>query len=271
MPSIGETLREARIRQRLDVADVEERTKIRAKYLRALENDEFDRLPGSTFVRSFLRTYAEVLGLDPYLLIEEYRLHHEPRDELEPHAFAAPEPRRGRDRRYGGPPRPGMLVVMGIVGLLAFLLILGLTGGDDEPEEAREQAATETERAQAERERRAERRRRRRRAAGAVAVQVTPVEPTYLCVDKGLGTPVAFEGIIAQAETFRGKRVRINLGKPSAQIRVNGRPFRVEPTPNPVGFEFAASGRKEIPPGQRPCAAPRPGAPPATPPPAPPP
>src|SRR3954463_11305325 len=72
MPSIGETLREARMRQRLDIADVEQRTKIRAKYLRALENEEFGMLPGPTFVKTFLRTYSEMLGLDAHMLVEEY-------------------------------------------------------------------------------------------------------------------------------------------------------------------------------------------------------
>src|SRR3954466_11001414 len=80
---IGDSLREARMRQRLDIADVEARTKIRAKYLRALENEEFGMLPGSTFVRTFLRTYAELLGLDPQLLVEEYRTNYEPRDDLD--------------------------------------------------------------------------------------------------------------------------------------------------------------------------------------------
>ena len=71
------------MRQRLDIADVEARTKIRAKYLRALENEEFGMLPGPTFVKTFLRTYAEVLGLDPHRLVDQYRASHEPRDELE--------------------------------------------------------------------------------------------------------------------------------------------------------------------------------------------
>ena len=64
------------MRQRLDIADVEMRTKIRAKYLRALENEEFGMLPGPTFVKTFLRTYAEMLGLDPHVLVEEYRAHY---------------------------------------------------------------------------------------------------------------------------------------------------------------------------------------------------
>ena len=101
MASIGETLREARMRQQLDIADVEVRTKIRAKYLRALENEEFGMLPGPTFVKTFLRTYAEALGLDPYRLVEEYRAYYERREEAEPVQTLAP-PRGGAQR----PPPP---------------------------------------------------------------------------------------------------------------------------------------------------------------------
>src|SRR4249919_2945150 len=77
MPEIGATLREARMRARIDVSEIEAQTKIRAKYLRALENEEWSLLPGPTFVKSFLRTYATALGLDGKALVEEYRLHHE--------------------------------------------------------------------------------------------------------------------------------------------------------------------------------------------------
>ncbi len=69
------------MRLKLDISEVEERTKIRAKYLRALENEEWDLLPGPTFVRTFLRTYAEQVGVDPHLLVEEYRASHEPRSD----------------------------------------------------------------------------------------------------------------------------------------------------------------------------------------------
>ena len=65
------------MRQNLDIADVERRTKIRAKYLRALENEEWGLLPGPTFVITFLRTYAEYLEIDPRLLVEEYRRRYE--------------------------------------------------------------------------------------------------------------------------------------------------------------------------------------------------
>jgi cytoskeleton protein RodZ len=259
MPSIGDTLREARMRRGLDVADVEEQTKIRAKYLRALENEEFGSLPGPTFVRSFLRTYAEVLGLDPHVLTEEYRLHHEPRDEFEPQAIAAPDPRPRRERRYpggGGGPGRGTLVAAGVVALLAFLLILGLTGGDDDGDDGERAAETgersEREQQRADRER--ERRERRRSAPRGVALRVIPSEPVYACLDKGPGTDVIFEGILESPRLFRGKRVRINLGKTSARLRVNGREVRFERGAQPVGFDFSGTRPKPLPLGQRPCA-----------------
>src|SRR5437764_13056903 len=135
MPEIGESLREARMRARIDVSEIEGKTKIRAKYLRALENEEWGLLPGPTFVKSFLRTYAEALGLDGKALVEEYRLHHESPGEpqLEP---ISPAPRRDRRpgiARGGGGGRPSRayLVLVGFVGLLIVLLIVALldTGG----------------------------------------------------------------------------------------------------------------------------------------------
>src|ERR1700759_324738 len=115
------------MRQQLDITDVERATKIRAKYLRALENEDFGMLPGPTFVKSFLRTYAEFLGLDPHLLVEEYRVRHDPRDESELTPFArAPA---GRQRRPP-PRRPSWLPAVLVVGaIVAVLLVLGLTGG----------------------------------------------------------------------------------------------------------------------------------------------
>ena len=112
------------MRQRLDIADVEARTKIRAKYLRALENEEFGMLPGPTFVKTFLRTYAEVLGLDPQLLVEEYRAAYEPRDESRaaPAARARTGVRRDRRRPTGGPPRgPWLLIALAVVVVIGGL------------------------------------------------------------------------------------------------------------------------------------------------------
>ena len=72
MFEIGNSLREARIRQSLDFPELEQATKIRGKYLRALEQEEFEQLPGPTYVKGFLRSYAEYLGLDGQLYVDEY-------------------------------------------------------------------------------------------------------------------------------------------------------------------------------------------------------
>src|ERR671920_27772 len=104
MPEIGDQLRETRMRNRIDITEVEQATKIRAKYLRAIENEEWDLLPGPTFVKSFLREYAKYLGLDARLLVEEYKLRYERPSEhdLVPiHAGLS----RDRGRGRSGPPR----------------------------------------------------------------------------------------------------------------------------------------------------------------------
>jgi cytoskeletal protein RodZ len=72
MFEIGTSLREARLRQGLDFAELEQATKIRGKYLRALEDEQFDILPAQTYVKGFLRSYAEYLGLDGQLYVDEY-------------------------------------------------------------------------------------------------------------------------------------------------------------------------------------------------------
>lgn len=72
MFELGNNLREARQRRRIDLVIAEQDTKIRSKYLAALETEDFDVLPGPVFIRGFLRTYSRYLGLDPQMFIDEY-------------------------------------------------------------------------------------------------------------------------------------------------------------------------------------------------------
>lgn len=69
---LGSTLRQARESRELPLREVEWATKIKAEYLQALEDEEFDKLPPATYARGFLRTYAFYLDLDPEPLIAEY-------------------------------------------------------------------------------------------------------------------------------------------------------------------------------------------------------
>ncbi len=72
MFEIGNSLRAARIRQKLELSQAEGDTRIRAKYLRALEDERFEVLPGPAYTKGFLRTYADYLGLDGQRFAQEY-------------------------------------------------------------------------------------------------------------------------------------------------------------------------------------------------------
>src|SRR5271169_2854199 len=127
MAEIGETLRDARMRAHIDVSEIEAKTKIRAKYLRALENEEWGLLPGPTFVKSFLRTYAQALGLDGKALVEEYRLNHEHPSEamLEP-IVPTPQSRRrskGAQRAPDARPSRGYVIAVSAIGVVIVALI----------------------------------------------------------------------------------------------------------------------------------------------------
>jgi cytoskeletal protein RodZ len=246
MPRIGDTLREARMRQRLDIADVESRTKIRAKYLRALENEEFGMLPGPTFVKTFLRTYAEMLGLDPHVLVEEYRASYEGEDDLDLQPLG-PSPVARRDRRRGPRLGPGSLALLALLGVLGALLAIGLASDDEGGGDERAQTEETTTRQATQPEPKPAPPRR-------VTLRVVPSTPTYVCVDRGPGTPVVFEDTIEGPETFRGKRLRVNLGKRDVRLRMNGRNVPVTPSGDPVGFAFTPRGWRELPSGERPCA-----------------
>ncbi len=98
MFEIGNSLREARSRRGVDFPEAELATKIRAKYLRALEDERFELLPAQTYIKGFLRTYAEYLGLDGQLYVDEYNSRFVAGEESEfrPRRSTARPPRRNR-------------------------------------------------------------------------------------------------------------------------------------------------------------------------------
>ena len=242
------------MREHLDIADVESRTKIRAKYLRALENEEFGMLPGPTFVKTFLRTYAEALGLDPQVLVEEYRATYESRDEVE-HLQPLGPTAMARDRRRGGGIRPprGPWLVIGLVAaaVVGVLLVIGLVGGDDNGGGGGQKAGgTDT----TETQQTTKTEKQKPAPPTRVTLRIIPNNEIYVCVDNGPGTDIGFNGIISEPQTFRGRRVRVNLGKTDVQLTKNGKRVPLQPGPDPVGFDFTPRSTKPIPLGQRPCA-----------------
>lgn len=98
MLEIGSNLREARGRRGLPLAQIDADTHIRTRYLKALEDERFDLLPGEAYVRGFLRTYADYLGLDADLFVDEYNMRFAPAEEGPPDLTSLRPIRRGRPR-----------------------------------------------------------------------------------------------------------------------------------------------------------------------------
>lgn len=250
MPDIGASLREARMRARIDVSEIEARTKIRAKYLRALENEEWDLLPGPTYVKSFLKTYAEALDLDAKLLVDEYKLRHEHLSEVELQPISAAAP--GRERRRSTPVLPPwFFVAVLFVGLVFALYLLGTTGDDpsDEAVAPTTTTATTQERPAApppERERARPR---------TTTLRIEATGPVYVCLKAGDRTLVDGETLEDgdRTRTFRSRRFRLTLGNNAVRLRINGRARSVAPSQNPIGLEITPRrGRQPLPADRRP-------------------
>jgi cytoskeleton protein RodZ len=133
MFEIGNSLREARLRQGLDFPEIEQATKIRAKYLRALEDEQFDILPGQTYVKGFLRSYAEYLGLDGQLYVDEYNSRYIHVDEETP-LRARSTSSLGR----AGPRFESSVVLMALaaIAILTLLVFAAWRFGSNPPETA---------------------------------------------------------------------------------------------------------------------------------------
>jgi len=241
MPEIGETLREARMRRRIDMAEVETATKIRAKYLRALESEEWDLLPGPTFVKTFLRTYAEYLELDARLLVEEYKQRFErPAGmDITPLNLRTQRGKRRVAPRIG----PGLVVVLGIAVLLGALYLLGVSGGGDDEQEppAAVETATPTPKAGSKKAKK-----KRATATRPMRVSVVATGQVYVCLEDARGRALVDKETLEAGQrtrTFRGRRFKVTFGTAAARIRQNGKTYRVAVSKDPVGYELR-SGRR---------------------------
>jgi cytoskeletal protein RodZ len=128
---IGNSLREARLRRHIEFSDAEHGTKIRGKYIRALEDERFELLPSHTYVKGFLRSYAEYLGLDGQLYVDEYNSRYVTGEDDAPmHA-----PRRvpaARARRADRRESNVVLLALISIGLVTALVIAAWRFGNTE-------------------------------------------------------------------------------------------------------------------------------------------
>jgi Helix-turn-helix domain len=127
MFEIGNSLREARVRQGLDYPQVELATKIRARYIRALEEEQFEVLPSGTYIKGFMRSYADFLGLDGQLYVDEYNSRHVPDGPFDEAAPRSPRIRQDRSIEK----KVVVLALAGIAAVTALVIVAWKFGGGD--------------------------------------------------------------------------------------------------------------------------------------------
>jgi cytoskeleton protein RodZ len=126
---IGNSLREARLRQGLELPELEQATKIRSRYLRALEEEQFEQLPAPTYVKGFLRSYADYLGLDGQLYVDEYNSRYVVGEEepvVRPRRSSAGHAQRRVESRVV------VLALAGIAAVTALVIAAWKFGGSNE-------------------------------------------------------------------------------------------------------------------------------------------
>jgi cytoskeleton protein RodZ len=261
VPEIGATLREARMRARIDISEVEVRTKIRAKYLRAMENEEWDMLPGPIYVKSFLRTYSDFLGLDSRMLIDDYRRRYERPSDQEPRPIATLGRERERDRTPRGPFLPPWALV-GVV-LLAIVVVLFIVGNLANPSsngpttprasrghrtnQARTPTTTTTPVVA---------------APKTVTLRITPTSTVYICMANQSGKlviPGVTYTVGQTVPTETAPELLITLGNSAVTMKAGYGLIHVKPSSVPINMLIGptSAGRRA------PATAPRGAAPPA--------
>ena len=216
MFEIGNSLREARLRQGLDFPEIEQRTKIRGKYLRALEEEQFDLLPGQTYVKGFLRSYAEYLGLDGQLYVDEFNSRYVTGEEEPPIRPRRAEPSFGR-RGRSGESRGIMLALAGIAAVTALVIAAWRAAPDNnEPTIPNLSPATTGKKAKA-----------RQPAPRVTLVASAGPGNTWLEIHRGSNAGrTIYRGTLeaGQSRTFTGKQLWVYARAPgNLHVKINGR------------------------------------------------
>jgi transcriptional regulator with XRE-family HTH domain len=247
---IGSTLREARMRARIDISEVESATKIRARYLRAIENEEWELLPGPTYVKSFLRTYAEHLGLDAKLLVEEYKLRHESivvEHESRPIGSALSDARRSRQSRQPRVPR-GVMLAAGGVAVVALLIVIGSIGGSPDPTSP-PPVVDRTTKTTTRGTRPSGTPSPARKVTPALArLSIVPQGDVYTCVRDASDGLVLSETLTPGGgkKTFKGKHFRVTVGNSAVLLTVNGKRVNVQPSSTETNFEILPGRARKL-------------------------
>jgi cytoskeletal protein RodZ len=243
---IGNSLRDARVRKGLELAELEADTKIRAKYLRALEEEEFGALPGDSYVKGFLRTYAERLGLDGQLYVDEYNS----RFALAEEPVVAAR-HQGRTRRSRAESHAVVVALVGILAVTVLVIAAWRFGaaGEEEPAPPASPAVPST---PAEAPAPAE-------PGGSPPEEAEPVDLSVTAVGGASRLEVhrgsvegefVWEGTLeaGKSQVFRGVELWLEVSKPgNLEFMLNGEQVDGVPGRKPVVLTASADGLERAP------------------------
>lgn len=253
---VGQTLREARRRRQIDLAQIEDATKIRGRFLLAIEHEEWGALPGEAYIGGFIRSYANYLGLDGDRLAERHRQEvgvSRPGESLLGADPTQVVPRPARPRRRLAPRTLALLVSAALVAVLVAVGIF--SGGDEspgtpEPQPRRDAAADRPRESQVSVPAQAPRRK------SGLALHLTATAEVWVCLLDAGGEPLVNGQILASGAEegpFRSGSFTVSLGNGEVAMTVNGQQASIPETPSPVGYTIGSGGElRELPDGERP-------------------
>lgn len=250
--SVGKTLREARRKRGVELAEVEATTRIRARFLRAIEDEEWEVLPGEAYVRGFIRTYAAYLGLDGGRLAEQHRREVGADRPGEGLLGADPSQPRVAKPRQRVPVPSGALALVVSAALLALVIVLGLSGGEEDSPAPRERERTRAAAVEPPESRSAP----VPKPDPGLSLQLTATDEVWVCL-LDAGGQALVEGQIlgpgAEAGPFRSGSFTVSLGNGEVSMTVNGQQASIPATPSPIGYAIGAGGAlRELSEGERP-------------------
>ncbi len=231
---IGNSLREARLRRHIEFTDAEHGTKIRGKYLRALEDERFELLPSHTYIKGFLRSYAEYLGLDGQLYVDEYNsrfvVGEEDSPVRSPRRVPAAKSRR-RDRRESNI----VLLALTSIGLVTALVIAAWQFGEVDDPAVRGLSTTPA----------ATTAKPPPDAAGTARLELRATRgDSYLIIKSGgAAGPLLYQGTLErnQQKFFDGKVLWLRLETPAnVLVKLNGNRVKLAPAVKAQGVFVTA-------------------------------
>jgi len=235
---IGTILREARKRRKIDLSEVEAATKIRLRYLQAIENDEWDALPGGVYTRGFIRTYASFLGLDGERIADDYRKSVE---------AAEPEPAARTTSAPLGPAgrwtaARNWLAIAAVI-LVAVLAITVIPGGGDQDGDRSSGRPQNRKRAQGANQPAATT--HQKASSPGVSVRLAASAEVWVCILDAKGEPLVDGQILeagAEEGPFRSGSFTVSFGNGEVSMLVDGREAEIPATSSPLGYSIDSSG-----------------------------